>query len=603
MAGNVSTRIEVFTNISYPLDNSHVRRFENLSSQTAYFDGLTKGWTGDNYKYSRVDNYEFTIRITGKIANAQRFGYARLKNIFDSGTKWYYCFVNKVLYIDDNTIELQLSLDFYQTYVFDMEILPSFVERQHEPLWQSNGLPVVNTVPEDVNYGDEYNIINQRFVAFQTFYYTVIVSKKPIGSYVVADDDRVNGGRLGVQTGLHYYIIPFELDTDYIPITITQVGNEYIPPNYGEIQRFLSKDDEAVNNIVAMFSTIYIGSDWAVGKSGSGTNARINLDSVTNGNFMPVKITIPNDRGDVDRHLIEIANIKRFTQKIYNVTNKYQNVPNYTESKLMLSPYTIFVLTDFKGNQIELKPEYVIGSDFTFAIRGSISEMNKTSVEVRNYINALDDNTSYLKALIDTSPNKIAWQTDSLADYLQGEGTSVETRKALASRNRNVEIGTSAINAIPSMFTGWIGAGFGASSFASSAINAENRRYNEVKSLEAKQDDISNVPPSVSNMGGNNAFEWGNDFIFPRIITKTVTDEYRKKLTDYFNMYGYQKNELVEPNLHTRRYWNYIKCVTLNVQSGMNREIILRFKKIFEEGVTLWHDDDMFNYNRNNTVL
>ena len=61
----------------------------------------------------------------------------------------------KVEYVDDNTVKVYGSLDFYQTYVFDMTILESLVERQHERLYQSNGL-FLNTVDEGLDYGLEY---------------------------------------------------------------------------------------------------------------------------------------------------------------------------------------------------------------------------------------------------------------------------------------------------------------------------------------------------------------------------------------------------------------------------------------------------------------
>ena len=132
---------------------------------------------------------------------------------------------------------------------------------------------------------------------------------------------------------------------------------------------------------------------------------------------------------------------------------------------------------------------------------------------------------------------------------------------------------------------------------------AENRRYNDLKMLNAKKKDIDNLPPNAQNMSGNTSYEWGNGLERPFIYIKTVTPEYEKKLSDFFHMYGYQINELRIPNTHTRSHFNYVKCQSLNVRSGMNREIILRFKSIFENGVTLWHTNDIQNYNVSNEVI
>ena len=197
-----STKIELFSNLSFPLDNSHVRRFASLSTQTAYFDSLPKT-TLENFVYTRVDNYDFTFNVTGKIQGSQQWGYMRLKNLFD-GNRWYYCFVTKVEYVDDNTVKVYGSLDFYQTYVFDMTILESLVERQHERLYQSNGLPVLNTVDEGLDYGLEYQTVYNKSLRVGNLYYLVIVSTKKIGN--TESSETINF--VGMPTPLYFYIIP-----------------------------------------------------------------------------------------------------------------------------------------------------------------------------------------------------------------------------------------------------------------------------------------------------------------------------------------------------------------------------------------------------------
>ena len=198
-----STKIELFSNLSFPLDNSHVRRFASLSTQTAYFDSLPKT-TLENFVYTRVDNYDFTFNVTGKIQGSQQWGYMRLKNLFD-GNRWYYCFITKVEYVDDNTVKVYGSLDFYQTYVFDMTILESLVERQHERLYQSNGLPVLNTVDEGLDYGSEYRVVSTRKVVTSRLKWLVIVTSKPIGGEVT------NTYNVGTPTPLYHYAVPYRI--------------------------------------------------------------------------------------------------------------------------------------------------------------------------------------------------------------------------------------------------------------------------------------------------------------------------------------------------------------------------------------------------------
>ena len=206
------------------------------------------------------------------------------------------------------------------------------------------------------------------------------------------------------------------------------------------------------------------------------------------------------------------------------------------------------------------------------------------------------------KILIDSAPNNIPILTDATADYIQGNQNSINAQKSLADSNRWVDIGSSVVNAIPLMMLPQT-APLGIAQATTGIAQAENRRYNDLKMLNAKKKDIDNLPPNAQNMSGNTSYEWGNGLESPQIYIKTVTTEYEKKLSDFFHMYGYQINELRIPNTHTRSHFNYVKCQSLNVRSGMNREIILRFKSIFENGVTLWHTNDLQNYNVSNEVI
>lgn len=598
MVGNVSTRIELFSNLSYPLDNSHVRRFDSLTNQNAFFTSKEKAWIGEDFKYTRVENYTFQLKIKGKVIDTQKLGYARIKNLFDSD-KWYYCFINKVNYTDDLTIELELTLDFYQTYCFDMNILPSYVERHHTRLYNSDGLPVQNTVDEGLDYGKQYRTVSNTELKYSKLFFLVIVSTKPLGE----TDENFSYKYVGSPTPLNYYIIPYSLKDPDKLIDIRNDGRTIKTLTLESLFATLQGDKDVVNSVVSMYTTLWTGLDF---NSVYDENANlIDMDSLQAESRKKVGTYVFKATDGIESYILKTRYVELFRELNVGNVNKYSGVPNYTESKLKISPYTIVNLLDYKGNIIDIEPEYVNGSNLDIFLRGSIGSQNKLAYFCKSYlpnVNNTGDDTGYLNALVDNSPNNIPILTDALADYMQGNINSINNKKTMSERNRNLEIATGALSTIPSLFTGPIGAGYGLSSFASNTLNAENRNYNDVKTLQAKEKDISNVPPSANNMGGDTQYEWGNDFKFPRVVIKTVTAEYAKRLSDYFGMYGYQVNELVQPNVNTRTKWNYVKCTTVNIQSGMNREIILKFKEIFEKGVTFWHDDDMFNYNRNNEV-
>ena len=68
-------------------------------------------------------------------------------------------------------------------------------------------------------------------------------------------------------------------------------------------------------------------------------------------------------------------------------------------------------------------------------------------------------------------------------------------------------------------------------------------------------------------------------------------------------MFGYKTNEVKVPNFHTRRYWNYVQTANCVITGNFNNEDLTELRAIFDNGITLWHTDDVGNYSLNNEVI
>lgn len=596
MIANISTTIEIFDNLSYPLDNSHVRWFDSLTSQTTFFDNRSKAQTLHNQKYLRVDDYDFELTIRGNVRDSQKWGYARIKNLYESNDKWYYVFITKVKYVDDSSVKLFMSIDFFQTYLFEMRFLQSFVERQHQPLYQSSGLPFLNTIDEGLDYGKEYQVVSTYPLKKQNYFYLVIISSKVIGEYIGIP----NLNYVGIPTSVYTYIIPYQFSTSHTSDNGIKIqGSQLLyTPTLSQLLNTLKSDEDIVNSILSLYVTTYTGIQIGDCINNGILDLKNNASEGQKLNGLYAN-TFKVKNVEDDMYILYVNDRRFFEDSIISNVNKYNNVPNYKESKLKLYPYTIATITDLKGNQIDLKPELITGLYLTSYIRGSLGTQNKVGYYISNYNGS---NPESQTIMIDESPNNIPILVESSADYIQGNGNSINTKIALSKKERNIDMASSLVQALP-MFVRPDTAMSGVANLTTGLMQAENRHYSDVKMLQAKKQDVDNIPPNVSSLGGNSTYEWGNKLDSPILQIKTVTPEYANKLTDYFHMYGYQVNELLNPNFHTRTHFNYLKCTSLNIQSGYNRDIILRFKAIFENGVTLWHTDDIMNYNVTNGVI
>lgn len=79
------------------------------------------------------------------------------------------------------------------------------------------------------------------------------------------------------------------------------------------------------------------------------------------------------------------------------------------------------------------------------------------------------------------------------------------------------------------------------------------------------------------------------------------TDEYKDKLEKIWNMRGYATNVIDYPNLRSKISWNYIQTVKCNISGdGIDPSDLEKIKRVFDNGITLWHNKNVGDYSQNN---
>lgn len=79
------------------------------------------------------------------------------------------------------------------------------------------------------------------------------------------------------------------------------------------------------------------------------------------------------------------------------------------------------------------------------------------------------------------------------------------------------------------------------------------------------------------------------------------TQEYIDKLNQIWNMRGYATNTIDYPNLHSKFLWNYVQTVKCDISGdGIDPSDLEKIKRVFDNGITLWHDKHIGDYSRNN---
>ncbi|MBR0369965.1 MAG: hypothetical protein IJH63_04490 [Methanobrevibacter sp.] len=153
-------------NVPLESDLKNTLYFANASSQQTYFQSrIQKSYT--DFSYQRKDQF---IRVPAQFDTLANCNYVMYQNSAYSN-KWFYAFITKMEYVDDGRTDVYIETDVMQTYMFDITVKASFVEREHV----DNDTVGRHTVPENVELG-EYIIsaTTQAFVYNSVYTYIAI---------------------------------------------------------------------------------------------------------------------------------------------------------------------------------------------------------------------------------------------------------------------------------------------------------------------------------------------------------------------------------------------------------------------------------------------
>ena len=171
-------------------------------------------------------------------------------------------------------------------------------------------------------------------------------------------------------------------------------------------------------------------------------------------------------------------------------------------------------------------------------------------------------------------------------------------------------------NILSGNYAGLLGTG---ANLLSSAISANNSLSNSrmvnamnknmaLKSLVSTVADAKTVPNTLISKGSDIMYGLRNMEKYLKLFKFRQRDEYMEVIGDFFAMYGYAQNRLMEVNTKSRQYYNYIKTKEVNILTSSIPNVYLdKLKAIYNNGTTIWHVDNPdvlpLNYSKDNTEV
>ncbi len=243
----MSNKITEVRLLSVPLENDYKDTFyfSSKEAQTEYFLSKTVK-LGENFTYQRKDR---VIRFPYDYDELIGCNYVMYKNSAFS-SKWYYAFITKMEYVNDNLTNVYIETDVMQTWKFDYTIKHSFVEREH----CSDDTIGVHTVPEGLEMG-EY-IINSKTKDTKL----LPGSKILMGSTLSPGElhKLVGGVYNGLYSGVKYYAF----DVSNIKLSTQAIANE---------------DESAISSIFLAPTFIYSETGGIVAESNAPASYDFNI--------------------------------------------------------------------------------------------------------------------------------------------------------------------------------------------------------------------------------------------------------------------------------------------------------------------------------------
>lgn len=607
-------------NIRTPLDQSNQYYFGNMAERNNFFEANTQKQY-DDFQFVKEN---FMVCIPEKWQTVYSWGIRYCSYQLDNSDKWYFAFVTRFEWASENSVNLYITLDVFQTFLFDFRFGGCLINTQHYENKNYSEIEQDAGVNNYVNNG-----IDIEYDMFTSSSWYIISSSCNLqtsgGTVEQPTIKTANGSSLdGGFNGCSYYLVP----------------NGTKGAIMGIKQFFQTlKDTPWVSQCIQSVTAI----PESIGDAIIADTTLNDINSIPFGSAHIYELIYAGYR---TINTFTIPSVKNATLNNSDLVAKMPQLCRY--------PYTIIQLLLYNGNTVNLRPELFEGNEkgdknMELAVFFHLNENPRILIVPKNYDGKLYDfenalvyadfpkftvtvNNGLLYAA--QNANQLAQQrsnyyvTSGLASqYGNMQKASVTNQKGLADFQRNMTVigniasgagnlfnlnfGGVAQNAVSALTT------IGSQQYYNNQTNIDKASidlntaitkqnvFNSYQLSVAAIKDAQITAPTVTGLSGGDAM-----IISPSIPIKFLSVKIKqpysaeqKNIYNYFKNFGFKQNVIGKPNLLKRNgkiqnKMNFVKCDVANIYGNIPQSYLQQLKDIFENGITLWHvEHDMYDYN------
>lgn len=567
-----------FLNVPFDPDYENTMYWDVVSSQEAYMETHILLTIGKN-SYQRKTRGVIRVGWTADLQTPRRSvilalynaNYMRFKNT-NFENKWFYAFVNRVEYVNNNTVDVFYSIDVMQTWACDYTLHECFIERQHTV----TDVIGEHTVPESIEHGEYFDtplaVSSGEQIGNVNFEYTpalcLITTFDAQGNY---SDGGIIHGRAtqgDMFSGLYYTIwqlIPTNIDA--INTTLETIyGSD---GNYGTALQIIEKSGVKVprflgDGVVALFMMPWEFSGSITG--GSVSPAVINsFDIRTNGSYL-------------------IGN--------YRPRNK----------KLLCYPYNMMYVTNNQGNIAEYHWENFNNPiSCQVDVWGNVSPNGGLILVPAGYKGYSGENPDEMLQI--TGFPMCSWSYDAYKAWVAQNAGSIGAGilgsamswaniiAPLAGNIGSLAGGILAGNTNISGYTGMHTSGI-TPTYEQPVMPSQGLIGGTMAALAQIYDHKRKPPQAQGN--GNTSLNYQAGLMTFYYYRKHIKEEYAKIIDGYFDMYGYKINEVGVPNRDARPCYTFIKTIGCAIDGDIPADDARAIQSIFDKGIRFWKPQATF---------
>lgn len=555
-------------------DYKYTLYFDSIAAQNNYF--FSKAFKQfHNVSYQRERRNYITLEIPATQVYA--CNYLLFKNT-SYGEKWFFAFVDSVEYVNDNVTDIHYELDMMQTWMFEYTLMQCLVEREHsvtDKIFE-------NTRPENIGYGELMCGVSQNLLSSRGLLgeYACVITSKP---YSTGGDAPIKlysqfcpvYGYIGSAEDMNAVVQDFVRSGQQDAVLSVTVANALMAQGADEthfdMPKIVPKEDFKFV-CFGVTSGIYEGEEQFKDRLPNGYKPR----NKKLFGYPYNQLWISNNQGTVNEYRYEDFKIDKdgfFHMEVAasGISSPecvlypldYRGVAKYYDHALVLTGYpTVPWIGDTYKAYMAMNRNQIENAVFTQGANGLMNTVSAFLGGAMTVNNAADMLQS---AKADASnAGKSVSQTTKTGLRQQATGGIFSA------------IGTAGTSIIDFMTTVW--------------------------QVEAKLQDVSNIPPNVGGLSGagsvTNAlarFDYSTYYM-------CVKPEYAEIVDKFFDMFGYNTCTVKVPNTHSRPHWNYVKTIGCEIQGFLPQEAANIIKAVYDKGVTFWKNgDEVGNYTLDNS--